>query len=206
MKKIILFTVVLLFISGCDGSYNLYISNDEIKENLNFHIEDGLYNEYPLMDFKQYPFYNNTNIFYKNSLSNDNDYKNVVMEYSFKPDEFTNSSSLNTCFSNHEFVNNRDYYYIDLSGHFNCLIGDSFTINIITDNKVISHNADSVNGNTYTWYVNELNKDKLSIVIKVRKNGYEFNYLLCGLFIIILLIIFMCIRLFYKKRDNKDKF
>lgn len=206
MKKYLLLFIFAFLLVGCDGSYNLYISDDEIKENIVFHMENSIYDTYPILDFKQYPIYSNTNIVYSNSVVDNNGYKDISMTYSFKPEEFSKSSALNSCFSNHKFLNEKKYYEMDLSGEFKCLYGDSFDINIITDNKVMDHNADGVNGNKYTWHVNSNNKDNLSIRIKIKKDKFDTDILFYGLFIIIGIAIFLIVKKSIEKRNNKDNF
>ncbi len=207
-NKLFIVFFIVLFISGCDGSYNLYISDDEFKENINFKMENSLYISYPLMEFKQYPIYSDTNIVYNNSLTSDNDLKNVSMNYTFKPDDYGKSTALNTCFSNHKFINDKKYFEISLSGEFNCLYGDNFDINIITDNKVISNNADDVKNNVYTWHVSSENKDHLVIEMKIAKKEYnDLNYLFIIVGIAICLSLPIIIwYIYYRKSKSRNHF
>ena len=206
MKKYFLLFISAFLLVGCDGSYNLYISDDEIKENIVLHMENSVYDIYPIMDFKQYPISSDTNISYSNSVVDNNGYKDISMNYSFKPEDFSKSSALNSCFSNHKFINDKKYYELDLSGEFKCLYGDSYDINIITDNKVMGHNADSVEANKYTWHVNSRNKDNLSIRIKIKKDKFDTDILFYGLFIVIGIAILIFVKKSIKKKNNKDNF
>ena len=59
---------------------------------------------------------------------------------------------MNECFNTFDFNDNETSLSIRTSIPFYCHArADSITINIITDLEVVSENADSINGNVYTW-------------------------------------------------------
>ena len=53
---------------------------------------------------------------------------------------------------------------------------DNITINLKTNHKVVSSNADTVNGYHYTWNISRENKDDAAIQITLEKDKYIFNY------------------------------
>ena len=53
---------------------------------------------------------------------------------------------------------------------------DSIKINLKTNHKVISTNADSKHGYHYTWNLTREKKDDAAILITLSKNKYVFNY------------------------------
>ena len=92
-----------------------------------------------------------------------------------------------------------------------CVSDFNFDINIITNNKVISNNADEVNNNKYTWHLSEDNKDNFKLKIKIAKGVYSDNgltnskvisYVILGL-IGIAIIIFIGVTIKYVKNKNK---
>ena len=84
------------------------------------------------------------------------------------------------------------------------LIVDSVKVNITTELEVLENNADEVNGNTYTWNINNnnyLNKE-VNIQLKRSNNSQDnVNYrLLFGIIFCILVIGGLC---FFMYRRNK---
>ena len=76
----------------------------------------------------------------------------VTLKNDYSPIFLTGSRILNECFSEFDFKDNEKSLSIKTTSPFYCYSrADSIVINIKTDLKVTSSNADSVNGNTYTW-------------------------------------------------------
>ena len=79
---------------------------------------------------------------------------------------------------------------------------DTLTINIKTKLKVLNSDADKVKGDTYTWYINQENKDNKPINIKIslaKSVNYTFLVILSGI-IMVSLIVFIYI--FIKGKQN----
>lgn len=210
LYKYIIFILIVIVVSGCTSSYNLIIDDDTFKEEININIENELYQYYPFsednIEFKQYPLYNNNvDVYNTKVIDNDND-KDVILTYSYSPSDFSNSNTINICFENHEFLFDDKYYEFNLNGHFNCLYEENININVITNNKVVSNNADSVNGNVYTWHINQENKDNISIEIKIKKGG-DFPEVLIAIIAIGIIIIGVLItyRIFKKKNNERNE-
>ncbi len=217
MKKLLIFLLIVFLLSGCTSNYNLEISNNSFKENINATINK---NEIPTsspypeieLDDQITPFLNkdysaifsDDKALYKKRVTYLDNYINVDMSYKYNEQEFYNSNSLKLCFDNYEF-SYEDDYYIHAYGRFYCLYSDSLDINIKTNNKVLSHNADEVNGNTYTWHVNKDNLDNLDINIKVDKgiNKETITTIIIVIFIIIILSIVGLV--VYKKGSKENK-
>ena len=53
---------------------------------------------------------------------------------------------------------------------------DELTINLKTNHKVVSSNADEVNGYHYKWHITRESKNDAAIMITLKKNKYVFNY------------------------------
>ena len=83
----------------------------------------------------------------------------------------SNCTKIRVCFDNIKVYTDSGYITLSTSTGFNC-IGDeyglsSLTININTKYHVENSNADSIDGRTYTWKINEENHDEEKIYIKI---------------------------------------
>ena len=192
MKKVIIFLIIVFCLTGCTSSYNIKISNDKINEsvvsvingselsapymqyyNSNYSPDDPLT---PFIKNEQYPFVNNFNDIYEKDVKEEYDNYIVTLKYDYTYDEYKKSKAYN-CFENRRFDSEDGLYTIEMGGHFYCLYGDEVKINIETNNKVIKNNADSVNGNIYTWIINNSNLNNKSIILsfKGRKKLLNLN-------------------------------
>lgn len=211
MKKVILI-ISLLFISGCTTSYNLEISNDSFKENITVYINKSeiptkIYDDIELDD-QITPFIENdypaissdSKSYYKKVVTDAGDYYKVLMDYKYSEKEFGQSNSLKNCFENYEFGYDKKYY-IHVYGNFYCLYSDEIKINIKTNNKVLKNNADTVNGNVYTWNINKQNEKDVDIEFEVEKG---FSYLTL-LYIIIGVLVILIPVIVYKFLQSKKR-
>jgi len=183
LKRYIIFFTVLLFVTGCHANYNLTI-DDSFKENLSVtesdsrnynHVLNGFtlpgYRDYYLT--KEFPYHYNdpymveTNYKFDNvsyydakDLSN-NGQIGLSLSADFKDiDSFSNSNIVWKTCKNKNISLNNNVLKISVSG-FNYIgdydILDSVTVNINSDYKVISSNADKVSGNKYSWIIDKDN-------------------------------------------------
>lgn len=217
MKKNLAILLICLITCGCTTEYNLDISNDSFKENINISIDKSeiksespspdidpddpitpfLNSDYPALFSDEKALYNKEQIDY-------DDHIDVKMNYKYKAEEFADSNSLKMCFENYEF-NYKDNYSIHASGTFYCLYSDELNINIKTNNRVISNNADSVNGNVYTWHIDGVNSHDVDIQIEMSKGVSRdtiSTYILVGIVIIIIISIVFVIN---KKRVKENE-
>ena len=165
MKLKYLFLALILLtigISTADAKsieYNLTIDKD-----LYFH-EANIYkvNESELDTSGNYDFMtsvvkdkiyfdNDSSVLYTKSKKKVNGEYIVTLKNDYSPIFLTGSRILNECFSEFDFEDNEKALSIRTTSPFYCYSrANSIVINIKTDLKVTSSNADSVNGNTYTW-------------------------------------------------------
>lgn len=215
MKKIILL-MIILFVSGCSAEYHLEISNDSFKEKIKIIIDKSeipteTYPEdvelddqiTPLIE-KGYPvFFSNDKIYYKKDVIETTDYVNLDMYYNYNAKEFKNSNSLNLCFEDFEFYDDNNSYYIHAMGNFYCLYSESLNINIKTNNKVLNNNADSVNGNIYTWNINNDNVENVDIKFEVSK-GIPYRQIFTYSLVVILIGSVVGSLLYFIIKKNKE--
>ena len=229
MKKLILFICLMFFVTGCDVNYNIIIGEDTFDENivLSFSKSNTSYDDisfYPDNKILVYPTEKDKKFYNSKIVENVNSYDLI---YSYKHDfnSLKNSYFINNCYHNMSITENDDRIVIDSGEDFACFIGDdglradSLKINITTKLKVISNNADVVNGNTYTWIINENNYLVKNVSFILEKNG---NFSLSdivlsddeqvsassitGIIVIIIVVASILIYLFvrHKLRKNND--
>lgn len=212
MKKIILILLILV-VSGCSTQYNLKIDGKKFKEDINIIINkseipapspiDGVETDDPITPFltgDTTVFFQNDDIIYNKIVEEFDNYYNINMSYQYNGNEFKNSNSLQLCFENIDFSESKNYK-INLSGTFYCMYSDSVSINIESKNRVINNNADSVNGNVYTWNITQENKDNVNIQFEVTKHNTYFEIM----FYAGLVVVFVGIVIFIKKIVEKNK-
>lgn len=220
MKKILFLIPLVLIISGCSSTYNLEIGNDSFKEQINMNFDKTqIPSEYideeieiddqitPLLEDEISAFFSENNKYYKKNINYYDDYVDVKLSYNYSASEFKDSNSLNSCFESVIF-DDKDSYYIHVYGNFYCLYSDEVTINIKTDNKVIRSNATSVNGNIYTWKINNDNKEEVDIEFEVSK-GFPWKSIIkysiiTGLSLVVLFVIVYYIYNKNKKNNSID--
>lgn len=209
MKKILLL-ICLLFLTGCQVEYNVVIKDDSVHENLNFSIpndynnselEDAIYNpSVPIINLDDYSNYGA----YSVSIDEDFNQRNVSFDYDYDISDFSSSTLLEGCFESATFDYSKNNIKFNASGEFYCLYDNSsVVVNITTDNKVKSHNADDVNGNTYSWYISD--NAPVSIKIEILKDTVAnkfLSYLKKG--VLLLLLVALAIFVVRLRKKNNE--
>ena len=201
-KKFIFLSILLLSLTGCKTTYNLEFSNNNIKEDITTTIlssdipkkDANAISEVddrvtPFIENDQYPIFNDTKIKYKKKVKKENDTTIVNLKYTYSHDEFRNSNTFKKCFRHAELVDNYKDYELTFSGDFYCLYGEEVEINIKTNNKVLSNNADKVSGNTYTWVINKGNLEHANIKMKISKKSNITSYTLYVIIGIVVVVL-----------------
>lgn len=175
-NKIMFLIIMILFLTGCECEYNLTINGNNYNEEVILTGDNS--EEINSFDTKwEVPI----NKYYYNIGSDSDDTSMLSSEkydYTLKGNTLTfkynfNNSSINTstaiynCFNSVTINNYEENTIISTSTGAICL--DKYpdlkrvVINITVDKEVISENADTSNGNTYTWYINKDNANNKSI-------------------------------------------
>ena len=205
MKKLFILFIFMFFLTGCSASYDIEIYNNTVKEDLVYFEEDsskwdseaqyGLsYRElvnssvnYP------YPAFNSTVVdendtikvdgveYYNNKLLSDNYKLGQSLSYhKFSLDNFNDSSIVKKCYQYFNIIEEDEKIILSTSLTNRCFDEyeklDKITVNLKTNHKVISSNADSVKGYHYAWNLTRENKDDAGIQITLKKDEYIFNY------------------------------
>lgn len=220
MKKVFL-VLLLLLLCGCTSNYNLKISNNKFEEKINIVIPDYDYSYEEVIDpesgvaveddnqlkaflEEETPALFSKKANYKKKVNYSGNSVDVNMSYTYTEKNFSDSNSLKLCFDNAYFKNDKTYY-IHASGNFYCLYTDSMDIVITTKNKVVSNNADKVEGNNYIWTITEENKDNVNIEFEVEKGFSRFNIIYVVFFAIVIFgIIFVVKTISNKGAKNNE--
>ena len=201
--RIVSLFILIFFISGCSCEYNLTINESTMIESINAIFDKATESDYAsqMEKIRRTSFYsfdtreNRYYTFNKRETSN-----NIILNYTYNysPNNLYKSEAINRCYYK-KIVNVTDNYItIDTDKQVMCLFKDGkreiddITVNIKTDFIVEDSNADVVNDNIYTWYINETNCNDREIYIKVKKEIPEETSSSSFVYIFII-IAFVCL-------------
>lgn len=243
-KRIILLIMILLLTTGCTSEYNLTIDNNVYQEKVNINgiTSDELSNinrdwQIPVDEDE----YNNisgdssseikiTGDTYSYNISGNN----LTFNYDFTRSTLNNSTAISICYDKATIASYEDSIVISTSSKVTCFNKypylTSIKVNITTDKSVTSHNADSVNGKTYTWNITKANSTDKSINmiinnqeddsqnqtppddnvnntnVEPENNSKDYTlYIFCGILLIVLLLgYFILKKIINKNNDEMD--
>lgn len=214
MKKILFILITCLLLTGCTVNYNLEINDSNFKETITGNVlnteldtnnSTSINNYSFLLNEEQASFYKNENIFYNKTTNNTKEGIDFDYNYIFNENNFNNSRIINECFDNHVYEYKDNKYYLVVSGKFNCNYSETTNINITTDYNVTSNNAQTIKNNTYTWTINENNKDNIYFFItidKTNKSSFNFSWSTFKTIGLIIIILLSGICIYFVKKDK----
>lgn len=215
IKKLLLIFTCVFLLTGCDVTYDLTIDENEVfkekvtipalKQDTNFEtLTSYLKNKLPISISKY------ENNYYNSQIYVGDNYYNLIYDYDYNLTNVVNGYFIKLCFPNTNITSSSSEINVASGKGFNCmvvdenLIVDSVKVNITTELEVLENNADEVNGNTYTWNINNNNYLNKEVNIKLKKSNNSqdnVNYrLLFGIIFCILVIGGLC---FFMYRRNK---
>ena len=177
MKKTLLI-IALLFFTGCTAEYNLHFSEDTIKEKITI-IPETTQEQENTKTLDSREFFaiidKDRSLPYETNQLDINNHKAYQYSYEYKFSEFK-YSDFTRCYDAYTILDENGIISFNTSKEFKCMVYDykkidNVVINISTDYKVVSNNADEVNGNIYTWKINNNNKDNKPIKFSYTKNA-----------------------------------
>lgn len=156
---LIVFFMCIPIVNASSIEYNLTIGSDlSFHENNIYRVNSNELDRSGNYDFMTSVvtdtiyFNDNTKVPYTKTRSLSNGVYTVNLKHDYTSSFLVDSRILNECFNTFDFNDNETSLSIRTSSPFYCHArADSITINIITDLEVVSENADSINGNVYTW-------------------------------------------------------
>lgn len=222
MKKLILIICLVFLMTGCDVTYNLTIDEDTFDEkvNMSFSKQDVDYNHLTIYLEDKIPAFftkdESERKFYNVDIVDNGNFYDLVYSYKHNFETIRKSYFASNCYQKMSITSNDEEIVISSGDGIACFIGDdglradSMTINLTTELKVLDNNADKINGNTYTWIVNENNYLDKSVYFRLQKkpnldvdkNNASYLMLIVVLSIVIVgFLIYLFVR-HKKKKSN----
>ncbi len=213
MKKIILFVLLTLIVSGCTANYEITLNGDTVKEKLTiietdktifdkeldtgFTIRESFES---LLDDDEF----SREEYKTKSLSSEDQ---LGVEYtSSSAASIINSSIVNTCYSNPKVDKDGNIVTINTGSNFECydLYDNLDTVRVVfrTNHKVISTNASSVEGDSYIWNITKDSNKEIQITYD--ESITKPNYILYIAIFILIVILGISIYFISKKVKNKN--
>lgn len=211
MKKILLF-LMLLLLTGCSAKVELKLDKDKIIEttkiyDMKVNVYDGnsikqeisLY----LADFERdYEFYTITEY-------EENEYVGKNYDITIPLENWSGTSILNPCYEVFDFKKTDTNISLNTSEENLCV--DFFEVKDVTltlesDLKLISTNADRIDGNKLVWNINSTNYKNKSISFDYQlidsKDSASDKYLLYAILIIVVGLV-VGLLVFIRKRNGE---
>lgn len=231
MKKILTLFLLLFLITGCSNVVTYEFSNETITSNVSINFNRNefktFYNdtgghsatevesesEYDNIIYNRYQstgviaLLKDSDIAYYDSI----DYQANNGEYTFKYryeytyENFQDSYYINDCFDFFTVYEDDNYYHYKISGDYTCEL-TSLKLEIQSEKKTISSNADEIKENVHIWNIKEKDNDISFLISKadyVENNSFS-TIKIIGLTLVIILVIFSLI--FYKAVKKKNDF
>ena len=220
MKKKIILCSLIFLLTGCTANYNIEITKDTINENVQVQLPKSTTTKAQADTYAniETPISQSSTqqSFYTTSLDEDSNNYYLNYNYNHEISSFSQSYFASRCYQNIDLEETEDMINLSTSNNFMCIHMDdgafieTVDINITTDLKVLSNNADEVNGNVYTWHINSSNYQNKPINLEMQKtfdiSDIEVPSSTIYIFIIFGTIfgIFILILLFVKHKTKKN--
>lgn len=173
MKRIILFSLLLVILTGCECNYQLEFKDDKLIENVELVLPSSEKDKIKELEKSSvYAIYNSmTNQPY--IYNYDKGLINFTANYSYTytPETFNQALYANDCFDAFSFVSQGNNYILSTSEGFKCMsldyhFLDSLKLQVKTNHVVLEHNADEVKEGNYIWNINNNNAENKRIYVK----------------------------------------
>lgn len=220
MKYLKYLLLLLVFcLTGCDVTYNLTITDDYMTESVSFWYDDTKENENILnqyLDTNHQAYFDmdtSTAKYYNKKKITDDGKIGMNLEYEYDENNLEKSSLIDKCYYKKNVIVTDEQIVINTDNVVSCMYTDdvkqfdSLTINIKTDLEVVENNADKVDGNTYTWVINENNYQNHPIQMRIKKGtdkGFNFWIIIIVIIVLLLIIAIFAYNTYLKnKKRNK---
>ena len=231
-KRIYILILVLFMATGCVCRYDLVIDDNMYKESVTIATNDSqeknnLNRKWTIPVDKDNYYLGDENV--------DDTYANYIYDYqlddnkltfkhSFMRSDYLNSTAVALCYKTLSVSSYQKTIVLSTSNKAMCF--DSYpslskiVVNVTISKKVISNNADKVEGNTYTWNIdrNNANNKSINLVFESNENDDTQNstisnrikdskytmYIFAGILLVIILIIYFIFNNLKNKNDDMD--
>lgn len=191
-KKLLLFIVVMLCLTGCGSSkleeysvnYKLDIS-DIFSERIVFALPKNAYDaaddlpdidgapyplEYSLLKQDQYPIFSNQDELYYKDIKKYNNQIDVTLSYNYPEKYFVYANLITVCFEKYDIVSGDDYFEVKLYGAFSCNNQiEKLNIEVTSPYKVLESNGKK-NGDTYSWSIDKKDFSDVDVFYKISRD------------------------------------
>ena len=178
MKKIVFIFLMLFCLTGCANSVEFDFNEDiKAKVSLSFTLDEykvrlaepNLKDEEvrsrieSIIEFRNAFTDPYSELFEEKSFAtNGKNYKGVY-EYTYTYTNFSDNSVLNNCFENFGVQEDKEKIYIFAEGKSKCA---PFKLIVKAEDRMVSSNENSKDGNLYIWNIKELNNDVYMVISK----------------------------------------
>lgn len=207
MKKLFLLLFLVLCTACSNISYNVSFG-ESIKEDITVvdenHVDDNLNLEEGYMDgMSAFEFFFQT-LPYRASSDGKGSYL-ATKEFKSIDDFINNSFVFDKLLSSDSINFNEKKVKVNISQKnlINSFDIDNLEISIYIPYFVSKHNADNVSNNTYTWVIDDINKDSIKINFDMSKGVDYRNKVLSVITIVILGIVATWIIIYFVKRNKE---
>ena len=215
--KVFILICCIFLLSGCSVEYNLTINESTMEEDINAIFDKATESEIAsrMEGIRRTAFYNydtRENEYYDFTKRETND--NIILNYNYQymGNDLYKSEAASRCYYKRIVNVTDDDITINTDNQVACLYKDGdreiedIIVNVRTNLTVLESNADKVNGNVYTWNINDQNYTNKPIYIKIEKERYQEPFISQFISIIVLIITFVMIGiLIYFKAIRKHK-
>ena len=223
--------LIIFMMCGCTAEVNLEISDSKIKESVDITFyQDAIYTKDIIKaSFRNYiPIYArdvivdaeedrpfpNTKYYEKTETDLGNGYR-FNYSYDFNINEYEEARTIKDGFRSYNVSVDQDNGNISISTDNNGLLYfddypllEQVRINIRTNYLVEENNADSVNGNTYTWIFDKDTKKSINMLINTSTNDNSANIGIENVIfpiICIVLFVFVVLLILFQKNNKNNK-
>ena len=223
--------LIIFMMCGCTAEVNLEISDSRVKESVDITFyQDTIYtkdiirasfrNYIPIyardviVDAEEDKPFPNTKYYEKMETDLGNGYR-FNYSYDFNINEYEEARTIKDGFRSYNVSVDQDNDTISISTDNNGLLYfddypllEEVRINIKTNYLVEENNADSVNGNTYTWVFDKDTKKSINMLINTSTNDNSGNIGIENVvfpIICIILLVFVVLIILIQKNNRNNK-
>lgn len=204
IAKLTLISILLFLVTGCSVEYQLTFNDNQLTEKIRIDASESSLTVDEMKQMLEEQLPENELQSYQTKVNKN---KKIELTNKYSTKTYKNSLILSQCYTAYNFIESDQYYDLTTSQTFTCnpfdyMIIDELTVEIKTNHKVLSSNADEVKGNTYIWKLTQKNKEDKSIQIRFSKEKIESKIGLIILGIAVMIAIIILITFMIQRKSN----